>query len=597
MHATPPPLPTTLPLPDAPAEAAARRRFARFLLIGVAFGMVGAFNQYMFGSPVLSLVDFVCGLLLLVLRQWVLAKPDNSRLVLGNHLLIGFGLAVFTAIALRSGGNDSLTAWFVPTVPIVAAFLAGPRAAMAWAAISVFALVGIGVADAVLELPRHFTPSPVIKAAAQIVQTVLATSFGVVAWRSNERHVRDLARLLAAEHEAKQAAENARRAAESANRAKSDFLAAMSHEIRTPLNGVIGLNSLLLDTELSAEQRRHVELARLSGETLLHLLNDFLDFSKIEAGYLELEPLVFSPQDLVQETLGMVAESAARKGLRLGSDVDAPRGVRGDPSRLRQILLNLLTNAIKFTAQGEVNLRCRLQEQVNGTLWLRFEVSDTGIGMDAETRARVFRPFVQADNSTTRRFGGTGLGLAICHSLCRLMGGNIGVESAPGAGATFHVELPFEAVPEADWPAPATGDNTLPAPGAPSRGLALLAEDNSVNQYVAETMLRRLGLRVDVVSNGEEALLATRRQGYDLVFMDGDMPVMNGLEASRAIRAEELPGQRVPIIAMTASALKGDREKYLAAGMDDYLAKPVRLGELGAMVERWLHHGRRASGK
>jgi PAS domain S-box-containing protein len=527
----------------------------------------------------------------------------------------------------------------------------------------------------------------------------------------------------------------ARQAALEASRLKSEFVANMSHEMRTPMNGVIGMTRLLLDTPLTADQREYAEIIDQSGRALLDIINDILDFSKIEAGRLELEVADFDLRRAVREVLGSFAEAAQTRGLELLCLIrhDVPSALRGDPGRLRQVLTNLVGNAVKFTEHGEVVLRVTPRERAGEAAVVQFEVRDTGIGIDPALQSRLFESFVQADGSASRRYGGTGLGLAISKRLVTLMGGRIELESTPGQGSTFRVIVPFarqpEALPVAAGPArladrrvlvvddnatsreilkqqlrhwgmrvstvesgtralaelrrfagtrtafnvaildmkmpgmdglslarAVKGDPTLEPvrlvlltsfgqrgqgaeatrigvsayltkpvdetdlhdclvevlagrPGraphlvtrhslrearAPSSATLLVAEDNEVNQKVAARILEKLGYRVEVADNGREALAACERQQYDAVLMDAHMPGMDGYEATRRIREREAGSRRTPIIAMTASAMKGDREKCLEAGMDDYVSKPVTPETLEAVVQRWVAGARPA---
>ncbi len=439
--------------------------------------------------------------------------------------------------------------------------------------------------------------------------------------RSDERRLKEYAQELEGKNEELQ---SALMTAREATQIKSRFLANMSHEIRTPMNGVVGMTDFLLGTQLTAEQQEYAESIRRSADGLLTLINDILDLSKIEAGKLRLDRVLFSLEAAVQETTLIYALQARAKGLEFICTIlpGLPRAVAGDPDRLRQVLTNLLGNAIKFTEQGRVHVKVELLSDAPGSIQVRFTVLDTGIGILQDQKNRLFQSFTQGDGSSTRRYGGTGLGLAISKQLVELLGGEIGVASEPGRGSRFWFTANFgklapgeavefqQAASQAERPLAglhATVDAIASSPvprGSDTVKLAsvldektqvvagdcrvLMAEDNEINQKIAVRLLEKLGLTVDAVVNGREAVDAMAKRKYELVLMDCQMPGMDGFEATAIIRSREGKTQRTPICALTANAMEGDRERCLAVGMDDYISKPIHIEQLKDIVNRWL---------
>ncbi len=517
---------------------------------------------------------------------------------------------LFTLLVLSnsvSGGfYDPDFAWLY-VVPIAAGVAVSLRALWIWlGVVAATALVfwllpsfGVVVPD-LIPPESHAVQSLANRLSALAAIGLIASSF-ISGQRLAEKRLRMTNLSLEREVEIRKKAEEE---ALAADRAKTEFLATVSHELRTPMNGVIGMSGLLIDTELDETQREFATTIRTSANSLLTIINEILDFSKFENEKVELEPVNFELKQAIRDVIDLLALEAEEKQLRLDYRIarGLPHVFHADMGRLRQILINLVANALKFTAEGGVEIRAVKLDDRGDELTVRFEVRDTGVGIAPEDQARLFRPFYQLESSTRRRFGGTGLGLAIVKTLSEAMGGTCGVESTPGAGSTFFFTALLEKATRTGELAVLAGAD-LERVAAQSRSRArrletlrvaadrhlrvLVVEDNIVNQKVAVLMLENLGFRADVAANGREALDLLERISYSAILMDCHMPVMDGYEATLEIRRREAEERHTPIIAMTASAMPGDREKTIAVGMDDYITKPVESDELVDLLGRW----------
>ena len=535
-----------------------------------------------------------------------LAKPGPERV---QYWLLWARVGAFTAAITWSLGatyfmsvaGDHATTMLVITIMAVAAVAVATLGADFPSALGFLALSLGPISIELVTRVERVDQVAGLAVVASLV-TLCVAAYGLSA---------DTGKMLKAElnmSAAVLAESDARAAAEEANATKSVFLANMSHEVRTPLNGVLGMADLLIASSVDPEQRRYLMLLQQSANNLLAIVNDILDLSKVEAGKLEIEHVQFDVRSMLVELAQVLEHQSRSKGVGFDCDVCAsvPVLATGDPARLRQVLHNLGTNAVKFTVEGRVTIRATATATAPGCV-LRVEVSDTGIGISDAMKRKLFQPFVQGDSSTSRRFGGTGLGLAISQQLITLLGGSIGVASTEMRGSTFWIEVPLELAVIASRPISAQaarGSERSDDPEPESSGemqvndcffgavetaqpaRVLLVEDNEVNQILASAVLRSAGCHVVVVTNGLEAIEARFGMSFDVVFMDCQMPVLDGLEATRRIRAREKSegARRVRIVAVTANALVGDREQFLAAGADDYLSKPYALTDLLAKL-------------
>ncbi len=536
------------------------------------------------------------------LRAWMARRfwgpgagpADDHGLRRALHVFISIAYLGLIALCLDTGQSSAMALWYFVCFPLFAAYVGGVRMGVLWTILAVLGVAAVSASERFARIQPEFTPGPGELLADQCALIVICMAFAGAYVRATAAHLGALwARELLITEQGRELV-LARDAALDAARVKSDFLANMSHEIRTPMNAVLGYADLLLDADLSPHDRaEHARTIRANGEHLLALLNDILDLSKLEAGRMPVEAITFDPREVVAEVAAIIRPRAARARLSLEvhATSETPGLVRGDPTRLRQIVLNLASNAVKFTPVGGVRIELACDAPSAATRRLRVAVSDTGVGLSPGEISRLFLPFSQADSSTTRRFGGTGLGLSISQRLAALLGGEITVQSAVGGGSTFTLSLRLDAPPDVALIAagPIRLAASEPGPEPAARGLVgrvLVAEDVAVNRRLLTILLEGIGATVTAANDGAAAVeQALAGDGFDLILMDMQMPVLDGYDATASLRRAGYAG---PIVALTAHAMADDRARCLRAGCDDYLTKPINRRALTDVVARYL---------